>query len=63
MAKVRAEREQAVQRGFLDRFDVYLEEPLVSIEPDCNVFRVSPTFTFASEWVEEPVAAASAQRP
>jgi hypothetical protein len=58
MSQVRAEREKAVQEGVIDRLGVYLAEPLVSIEPDCNALQMKPVFTFTTEWVEEPQAPA-----
>jgi hypothetical protein len=54
MLQVRADREKAVQAGLINRLDVYLAEPLVSIEPDCNALQMKPLFTFTTEWVEEP---------
>jgi hypothetical protein len=40
--------------------DVYLAEPLASIEPDCNSLQLKPVFTFVKEWIEEEPAPAPA---
>ena len=51
MATIRVTRERLIQLGMLDRLDVYLKEPFVSIEPDCSSLQMTPaTYTFISEF-------------